>query len=86
MIFYGYGTVWDPEHDRPLCRFKDGKYETEDPREIKLLMQVQEQQQQGKLSPDDAIKRRMFEERQSKISLDNLDNIRLSEFKIIKRF
>lgn len=30
MIFKGYGTVWDGEHNKPLCSFSDGKFETND--------------------------------------------------------
>lgn len=37
MKFYGKGTIWDAENDRILCKFKDGEFETEDVRTIKLL-------------------------------------------------
>ncbi len=82
MIFYGTGIVWDAENNRPLCRFVGGKYETNDSREIVLLKQMQDRQ--GQLSAEDALKRRLFEERTSKVSLDNMKNARLTGFKIIK--
>lgn len=37
MKFYGSGVVWDKTADRRLCRFKDGEFETDDQRVIKLL-------------------------------------------------
>jgi hypothetical protein len=82
MIFYGTGIVWDKENDRPLCRFVGGKYETSDSREIRLLEQMQERQ--GQLSAEDALKRRLFEERMGKMSLANMKNARLPRFKIVK--
>ena len=30
MIFKGKGIIWDAENDCILCKFKDGKFETED--------------------------------------------------------
>lgn len=38
MKFYGNGTVWDPQNDRQLMKFVDGKYKTEDKRIIDLLI------------------------------------------------
>ena len=29
--------VWDGENDKPLCKFKDGVYDTSDKREIAIL-------------------------------------------------
>lgn len=37
MIFYGSGIIWDAEKDCILCKFKDGKFETEDRRIISIL-------------------------------------------------
>lgn len=40
MKFYGKGTIWDKEKDRALARFdKNGEFETEDPRTIRLLQE-----------------------------------------------
>ena len=30
MLFKGHGTIWDGEHNKPLCSFSDGKLETVD--------------------------------------------------------
>jgi hypothetical protein len=38
MRFYGRGIVWDKENDRTLMKFVDGKFETDDPRIIELLL------------------------------------------------
>jgi hypothetical protein len=40
MKFYGKGTIWDKEKDKALARFdKQGEFETEDPRTIRLLQE-----------------------------------------------
>lgn len=38
MIFKGNGVVWDTRKNRRLCRFVDGKYETDDRSEIGYLI------------------------------------------------
>ena len=40
MIFFGKGHVWDKQNSCMLCSFKNGKYETEDSREIKILQEI----------------------------------------------
>ena len=40
MIFYGKGSVWDKENNCALCRFKNGKYETTNTREINILKKM----------------------------------------------
>lgn len=37
VVFYGDGMVWDAERHDVLCQFVDGKYETKDAREIRIL-------------------------------------------------
>ena len=37
MKFYGKGIVWNPDTNKPLMKFVDGKYETEDEYIIKKL-------------------------------------------------
>lgn len=39
-IFKGNGLVWDREKNKPLCKFNDGKYETDNARTIKLLKEI----------------------------------------------
>jgi hypothetical protein len=39
-IFKGTGLVWDREKKKRLCKFVDGKYETEDTRVIRLLKEI----------------------------------------------
>jgi len=40
MKFYGNGVCWDAQKKKPLCSFKDGIYETEDAREISILIEA----------------------------------------------
>lgn len=40
MIFYGKGSVWDKENHKLLCRFKNGKYKTDDKRTIDTLVKA----------------------------------------------
>ena len=37
MTFYGNGVVWDREREKPLCKFENGKIETDDIRAINIL-------------------------------------------------
>ncbi|MBD1223287.1 hypothetical protein [Virgibacillus halodenitrificans] len=37
MNFKGNGLVWDKEKNKLLCKFENGKYETDDKREQKIL-------------------------------------------------
>ena len=40
MIFTGTGIVWDGENDSRLCKFTEGKFETEDKRTIDILSKL----------------------------------------------
>ena len=40
MRFHGKGVVWDKENHKPLCRFVDGIFETDDERTIQLLKEA----------------------------------------------
>jgi hypothetical protein len=40
MVFKGNGIVWDKERNKALCEFKNGVFETEDERTIKLLKEI----------------------------------------------
>lgn len=39
MIFLGHGIVWDKETNKQLCRFIDGKFETDD---IAIIIKLKE--------------------------------------------
>jgi len=38
MKFYRRGIIWDSKINKPLCKFVDGIYETEDQNEIEILI------------------------------------------------
>lgn len=40
MKFKGAGIVWDKRHDKPLCKFVDGVYETNDTKEQAILKEL----------------------------------------------
>jgi len=40
MTFYGNGLVWDKELDQRLCKFVNGKFETNDQRTAKILKKM----------------------------------------------
>ena len=40
MVFAGNGIVWNPETNSALCRFSDGKFETEDKAHQKRLIDM----------------------------------------------
>lgn len=39
MLFLGNGVVWDKETNKRLCKFVDGKFETDDKEIIEKLKQ-----------------------------------------------
>ncbi|OEH86248.1 hypothetical protein BHU72_11990 [Desulfuribacillus stibiiarsenatis] len=38
ITFYGTGLVWDKENNKLLCKFVDGKFETNDQRTANILI------------------------------------------------
>lgn len=39
MLFKGKGTIWNPQKNKPLCKFVDGIFETDDKYIIDKLIQ-----------------------------------------------
>ena len=38
MKFYGAGIVWNGREDKPLCRFQNGEFETNDKETAEILL------------------------------------------------
>lgn len=38
MKFYGTGIVWNGREDKPLCRFQNGEFETNDKETAEILL------------------------------------------------
>ena len=40
MKFYGAGIVWNGREDKPLCRFQNGEFDTNDKETAEILLDL----------------------------------------------